>query len=93
MAFAAGGNGLNVGLGGPTHVKAPAFDPKLPGSWLVDLSHVDLPRVHRGVGMHALSSLIPTGRLCDCPAGQAGVARTTPRTRPLAASDPSARHR
>ncbi|MEV7076891.1 helix-turn-helix transcriptional regulator [Streptomyces sp. NPDC093990] len=45
MAFAAGANGLNVGLGAPTHVKNPAFDPKLPGSWLVDLSHVDLSRV------------------------------------------------
>ncbi|MER6639679.1 helix-turn-helix transcriptional regulator [Streptomyces microflavus] len=48
MAFAAGANGLNVGLGEPTHVKAPAFDPKLPGSWLVDLSHVDLSRVKVG---------------------------------------------
>ncbi|MER0429350.1 telomere-associated protein Tap [Streptomyces microflavus] len=48
MAFAAGANGLNFGLGEPTHVKAPAFDPKLPGSWLVDLSHVDLSRVKAG---------------------------------------------
>ncbi|MEV1092226.1 telomere-associated protein Tap [Streptomyces microflavus] len=48
MAFAAGANGLNVGLGEPTHVKTPAFDPKLPGSWLVDLSHVDLSRVKAG---------------------------------------------
>ncbi|MFJ3481425.1 telomere-associated protein Tap [Streptomyces microflavus] len=48
MAFAAGANGLNVGLGEPTHVKTPAFDPKLPGSWLVDLSHVDLSRVKTG---------------------------------------------
>lgn len=45
MAFAAGANGLVVGLGEPTHVKAPVFDAKLPGSWLVDLSHVDLSRV------------------------------------------------
>ncbi|MFE4654758.1 telomere-associated protein Tap [Streptomyces sp. NPDC056707] len=45
MAFAAGANGLIVGLGAPTHVKNPVFDPKLPGSWLVDLSHVDLSRV------------------------------------------------
>ncbi|MEU1298753.1 MULTISPECIES: telomere-associated protein Tap [Streptomyces] len=45
MAFAAGANGLVVGLGAPTHVKAPVFDAKLPGSWLVDLSHVDLSRV------------------------------------------------
>jgi transcriptional regulator with XRE-family HTH domain len=48
MAFAAGANGLVVGLGAPTHVKAPVFDPKLPGSWLVDLSHVDLSRVKIG---------------------------------------------
>ncbi|MEU9677772.1 helix-turn-helix transcriptional regulator [Streptomyces parvus] len=45
MAFAAGANGLTVGLGAPTHVKNPVFDAKLPGSWLVDLSHVDLSRV------------------------------------------------
>ncbi|TWV46119.1 transcriptional regulator, partial [Streptomyces misionensis] len=48
MAFAAGANGLTVGLGAPTHVKNPVFDPKLPGSWLVDLSHVDLSRVKIG---------------------------------------------
>lgn len=48
MAFAAGANGLIVGLGAPTHVSDPAFDPKLPGSWLVDLSHVDLSRVKAG---------------------------------------------
>jgi hypothetical protein len=46
MAFAAGANGLLVGLAqAPAYVKAPVFDPKLPGSWLVDLSHVDLSRV------------------------------------------------
>ncbi|MFJ3213991.1 telomere-associated protein Tap [Streptomyces flaveolus] len=48
MAFAAGANGLAVGLGAPTHVERPVFDPKLPGSWLVDLSHVDLSRVKVG---------------------------------------------
>ncbi|MFD8427082.1 telomere-associated protein Tap [Streptomyces coelicoflavus] len=48
MAFAAGANGLAVGLGAPTHVRKPVFDPKLPGSWLVDLSHVDLSRVKAG---------------------------------------------
>ncbi|MET9952491.1 helix-turn-helix domain-containing protein [Streptomyces sp. NPDC006339] len=48
MAFAAGANGLVVGLGAPTHVRQPAFDPKLPGSWLVDLSHVELSRVKVG---------------------------------------------
>ncbi len=47
-AFAAGANGLVVGLVAPTHVKAPVIDPKLPGSWLVDLSHVDLSRVKVG---------------------------------------------
>ncbi|MDT0478401.1 transcriptional regulator, partial [Streptomyces sp. DSM 41014] len=48
MAFGAGANGLTVGLGEPTHVKNPVFDPKLPGSWLVDLSHVDLSHVKVG---------------------------------------------
>ncbi|MDG9684385.1 helix-turn-helix domain-containing protein [Streptomyces sp. DH18] len=48
MAFAAGANGLNVGLGEPTRVTNPVFDPKLPGSWLVDLSHVDLSKVKAG---------------------------------------------
>lgn len=42
MAFAAAANGTTVGLGAPTHVRQPAFDPKLPGSWLVDLSHIEL---------------------------------------------------
>ncbi|MFE9404099.1 telomere-associated protein Tap [Streptomyces sp. NPDC006530] len=45
MAFAAGANGLIVGLDAPEHVKNPVFDAKLPGSWLVDLSHIDLSRV------------------------------------------------
>ncbi|MFF3755491.1 telomere-associated protein Tap [Streptomyces sp. NPDC002185] len=48
MAFAAGANGLTVGLGAPTHLTSPVFDPKLPGSWLVDLSHVDLSKVKAG---------------------------------------------
>ncbi|MEV6536010.1 helix-turn-helix domain-containing protein [Streptomyces sp. NPDC051639] len=48
MAFAAGANGTVVGLGAPTRVTQPVFDPKLPGSWLVDLSHVDLSRVKLG---------------------------------------------
>ncbi|MFF8675358.1 telomere-associated protein Tap [Streptomyces sp. NPDC015242] len=48
MAFAAGANGLVVGLGEPTHVEQPVFDAKLPGAWLVDLSHVDLSRVRIG---------------------------------------------
>ncbi|TDU67107.1 helix-turn-helix transcriptional regulator [Streptomyces sp. KS 21] len=46
MAFAAASNGTVVGLGAPVHVKNPAFDPKVPGSWLVDLSHIELdPRL------------------------------------------------
>ena len=46
MSFAAAVNGLTVGLDGPTHLpNNPVFDPKVPGSWLVDLSHVDLSRV------------------------------------------------
>ncbi|GAA2286616.1 helix-turn-helix transcriptional regulator [Streptomyces atrovirens] len=62
MAFAAGANGLVVGLGAPEHVKAPAFDPKLPGSWLVDLSHVDLSRVRIGKDKWAEldASLLPS---------------------------------
>ncbi|MDX3403414.1 telomere-associated protein Tap [Streptomyces sp. ME01-18h] len=61
MAFAAGANGLNVGLSEATHVKAPAFDPKLPGSWLVDLSHVDLSRVKVGKEWVELDgSLLPS---------------------------------
>ncbi|MFD5473386.1 telomere-associated protein Tap [Streptomyces sp. NPDC127105] len=61
MAFAAGANGLNVGLGAPTHVKAPVFDPKLPGSWLVDLSHVDLSKVKVGKEWVELDgSLLPS---------------------------------
>ncbi|MFE1590675.1 telomere-associated protein Tap [Streptomyces sp. NPDC058737] len=61
MAFAAGANGLVVGLGAPTRVKAPAFDPKLPGSWLVDLSHVDLSKVKAGKEWVELEgSLLPS---------------------------------
>ncbi|MFI9630848.1 telomere-associated protein Tap [Streptomyces sp. NPDC052042] len=61
MAFAAGTNGLVVGLGAPEYVKAPVFDPKLPGSWLVDLSHVDLSRVKAGKEWVELDgSLLPS---------------------------------
>ncbi|MER7720038.1 helix-turn-helix transcriptional regulator [Streptomyces flaveolus] len=62
MALAAGANGLTVGLGAPTRVKAPVFDPKLPGSWLVDLSHVDLSRVKVGKDSWAEldASLVPS---------------------------------
>ncbi|MDX2632553.1 transcriptional regulator, partial [Streptomyces scabiei] len=46
MSFAAAANGLTVGLNGPTRLTGnPKFDASLPGSWLVDLSHVDLSRV------------------------------------------------
>ncbi|MEV5910542.1 helix-turn-helix domain-containing protein [Streptomyces chartreusis] len=40
MAFAAAANRLTVGLSAPVHVHRPIFDAKLPGSWLVDLSHI-----------------------------------------------------
>ncbi|MEU2073878.1 helix-turn-helix transcriptional regulator [Streptomyces sp. NPDC013489] len=61
MAFAAGANGLTVGLGEAMHVKAPVFDPKLPGSWLADLSHVDLSRVKVGKEWVELDgSLLPS---------------------------------
>lgn len=74
MAFAAGANGLVVGLGAPTHVKEPVFDPKLPGSWLVDLSHVDLSRVKSGKewveldGTLLPSPFTPKGERPDGPA-------------------------
>ncbi|MEW2132904.1 telomere-associated protein Tap [Streptomyces sp. NPDC005435] len=80
MAFAAGANGLIVGLGAPTHLKAPVFDPKLPGSWLVDLSHVDLSRVKAGKEWVELdagllpSPFTPKG---DRPAGPAWYATPT----------------
>ncbi|MFF5448487.1 telomere-associated protein Tap [Streptomyces sp. NPDC012888] len=46
MAFAAAANRLTVGLGPAVHATRPAFDPKLPGSWLADLSHIELdPRL------------------------------------------------
>ncbi|WP_435240100.1 telomere-associated protein Tap [Streptomyces sp. YPW6] len=61
MAFGAGANGLTVGLGEPTHVMNPVFDPKLPGSWLVDLSHVDLSHVKVGKEWVELDgSLLPS---------------------------------
>ncbi|WP_331761991.1 telomere-associated protein Tap [Streptomyces anulatus] len=80
MAFGAGANGLNVGLGEPTHVKNPVFDPKLPGSWLVDLSHVDLSHVKAGKKWVALdgnllpSPFTPKG---DHPTGPAWYATPT----------------
>ncbi|MFG2212677.1 telomere-associated protein Tap [Streptomyces sp. NPDC048638] len=40
-AFLAAANRLVVGLSAPVHVKAPTFDKKTPGSWLVDLSGIE----------------------------------------------------
>ncbi|MFI9345770.1 telomere-associated protein Tap [Streptomyces sp. NPDC052773] len=79
MAFAAAANGLTVGLNGPTHLTGnPAFDPALPGSWLVDLSHVDLSRVRingRTVDADRLPSpFTPTG---ERPTGPAWYATPT----------------
>ena len=45
-AFLAAANRLTVGLGAPVHTHAPAFDKTLPGSWLVDLSGIEMdPRL------------------------------------------------
>ncbi|SMF87055.1 DNA-binding transcriptional regulator, partial [Streptomyces sp. Amel2xC10] len=45
-AFLAAAARLVVGLSAPDHFHTPAFNPKIPGSWLVDLSHIDLdPRL------------------------------------------------
>lgn len=79
MSFAAAANGLTVGLNGPTHLTAsPKFDPALPGSWLVDLSHVDLSRVQingRTVdGSRLPSPFTPKG---DHPTGPAWYATPT----------------
>ncbi|MFG2578924.1 telomere-associated protein Tap [Streptomyces malaysiensis] len=67
MAFAAAANGTVFGLGEPVHVKRPPFDPKVPGSWLVDLSHIELdPRLP--------SPFTPTG---ERPSGPAWYATPT----------------
>ncbi|MFF3753291.1 telomere-associated protein Tap [Streptomyces sp. NPDC002018] len=45
-AFLAAAARLTVGLSEPVHFMNPAFNPKIPGSWLVDLSHVEMdPRL------------------------------------------------
>ncbi|MBM7088830.1 helix-turn-helix domain-containing protein [Streptomyces sp. S12] len=45
-AFLAAAARLVVGLSAPDHFHAPAFNPKIPGSWLVDLSHIEVdPRL------------------------------------------------
>jgi DNA-binding transcriptional regulator YiaG len=60
-AFLAAASRLVVGLGAPVHVSSPAFDKKIPGSWLVDLSHIELdPRLP--------SPFTPSGRRPDGPA-------------------------
>ncbi|MGP4004210.1 telomere-associated protein Tap, partial [Streptomyces sp. 8N706] len=45
-AFLAAAARLVVGLSGPEYVQRPVFDKKIPGSWYVDLSHIELdPRL------------------------------------------------
>ncbi|MDW8810244.1 helix-turn-helix domain-containing protein [Streptomyces scabiei] len=45
-AFLAASARLVVGLSAPDHFMGPTFSPKIPGSWLVDLSHVEVdPRL------------------------------------------------
>ncbi|MEE1837786.1 telomere-associated protein Tap [Streptomyces sp. SP17KL33] len=45
-AFLAAAARLVVGLSAPDHFTGPTFNPKIPGSWLVDLSHVEVdPRL------------------------------------------------
>ncbi|MFI6284498.1 telomere-associated protein Tap [Streptomyces sp. NPDC051018] len=45
-AFLAAAARLTVGLSAPDHFHGPKFNPKIPGSWYVDLSHVELdPRL------------------------------------------------
>ncbi|WSD92818.1 transcriptional regulator [Streptomyces sp. NBC_01474] len=41
-AFLAAAARLVVGLSAPDHFNAPKFNPKIPGSWPVDLSHIEL---------------------------------------------------
>ncbi|MET7703952.1 helix-turn-helix domain-containing protein [Streptomyces sp. NPDC005485] len=45
-AFLAAAARLTVGLSGPEHLVSPPFNPKVPGSWFVDLSHIEVdPRL------------------------------------------------
>ena len=90
MSLAAAANGLTVGLGAPTYLTGnPAFDPKQPGSWLVDLSHVDLSRVQvsgRTVDADRLPSpFTPKG---DRPTGPAWYAPLPSPTRRSSGSRP-----
>jgi DNA-binding transcriptional regulator YiaG len=60
-AFLAAANRLMVGLSGPEYVKAPRFDKTVPGSWLVDLSGIEIdPRLP--------SPFTPHGRRPEGPA-------------------------
>ncbi|MFF1282883.1 telomere-associated protein Tap [Streptomyces sp. NPDC058299] len=75
LAFGAAANGAVVGLASPpVHVTDPVFDAALPGSWLVDLSHVDLSRVKVGKQWRELdgallpSPFTPTGERPEGPA-------------------------
>ncbi|MER6472413.1 telomere-associated protein Tap [Streptomyces collinus] len=75
LAFGAAANGAVVGLASPPeHVTGPDFDAALPGSWLVDLSHVDLNRVKVGKQWRDLdgallpSPFTPSGRRPEGPA-------------------------
>ncbi|WP_432110586.1 telomere-associated protein Tap [Streptomyces sp. AA1529] len=81
LAFGAAANGAVVGLATPpVHVTRPVFDAAVPGSWLVDLSHVDLSRVKVGKQWRDLdggllpSPFTPSGR---CPTGPAWYATPT----------------
>ncbi|MEW2636519.1 helix-turn-helix transcriptional regulator [Streptomyces sp. NPDC048389] len=81
LAFGAAANGAVVGLASPpVHVTNPVFDPAVPGSWLVDLSHVDLSRVKVGKQWRDLegdllpSPFTPTG---ERPTGPAWYATPT----------------
>ncbi|MFF4229631.1 telomere-associated protein Tap [Streptomyces sp. NPDC001820] len=58
-AFLAAANRLVVGLSAPVHVKDPVFDKTVPGSWLVDLSGIELdPRLPNPFTPHGTR---PTG--------------------------------
>ncbi|MDX3068755.1 helix-turn-helix transcriptional regulator [Streptomyces sp. ND04-05B] len=81
LAFGAAANGAVVGLASPpVHVTRPAFDAAAAGSWLVDLSHVDLSRVKVGKQWRDLdgtllpSPFTPTG---EHPTGPAWYATPT----------------
>ncbi|MEY2247247.1 helix-turn-helix domain-containing protein [Streptomyces sp. BF23-18] len=81
LAFGAAANGAVVGLATPpVHVVHPAFDAAVPGSWLVDLSHVDPSRVKIGKQWRNLdgdllpSAFTPTG---EHPTGPAWYATPT----------------